>query len=81
MLQPVPVIEQFLLVQLRPGLHRPPLPGRERSGDHIDRVNADDCHLILPVRVEMRDMMLAAVVAPGYGLPVCVARALVTRTL
>ena len=60
LLQPIPVVKQFLLVQLRPGLHQPSLARGQRSRDQVDRLNSDDGHLILPVGVEVRYVVLPA---------------------
>jgi hypothetical protein len=46
LLQPIPVVKQFSLVQLRPGLHQSSLARGQRSRDHVDRLNSDDGDLI-----------------------------------
>ena len=60
LLQSVPVVEQFLLMQLCPGFDQTPLAGGQRSRHHVHGVNADDRHVILPIGVEVRDVMLPA---------------------
>lgn len=60
LLQAVPIVEQFLLVQLSPRLNQTALSRRERARDHVDGVNADNRDLFLPVRMKMGDVMLPA---------------------
>ena len=47
-------------MQLCPRLHQTPLPGGQGARHDLDGVDADDRDLILPVGVEMRDVMLPA---------------------
>jgi len=60
LLQPIPVVKQFPLMQLGPSFHQPSLARGQRSGDHIHRLNSDNRHLILPVGVEVRYVVLPA---------------------
>src|SRR5207249_7190934 len=47
------------LVELRPGFDESPLPSRQLAGDQLDRVNAEDGHVVLIVRVEVSAMVRA----------------------
>ena len=53
-LQTVPVGHQLFLVELRPCFDEPALASRQLPGDQIDRVDAEDGHVLLMVRVEVR---------------------------
>jgi len=59
-LQTVPVGHQLFLVELRPCFDEPALASRQLPGDQIDRVDAEDGHVVLMVRVEVRTMIRAA---------------------
>src|SRR5439155_1138337 len=59
-LQAVPVSHELLPVELRPRFDEPLLAPRQRTGDHVDRVDAEDGHVVLMVRMEVRAMMRAA---------------------
>jgi hypothetical protein len=63
-LQPLPIRDEFVLVQFRPGFDQPVLAARKRATDQLDGVNALNTDSVLVVRVEMRPVMWSA----GFGI-------------
>jgi hypothetical protein len=56
-LQELPIVLQFVSVNLRPGLNQPLLRLWQAASQAVDRVHGKDRGLILVVRVEMGAMM------------------------
>ena len=63
-LQPLPIRDEFVLVQFRPGFDQPLLAARERATDQLNGVNALNTDSVLVVRVEMRAVMWST----GFGI-------------
>ena len=59
LLQPVPVVQQFLLAQFSPRFDEAPLTRWKRARDHLNRIDADHHDLLLPVGVEMWGVMFS----------------------
>jgi hypothetical protein len=59
LLQTVPVVEELGLMKFGPGLNQLSLPRGQCPGDQLDRINAHNGHLILPIRVKMGKVVLA----------------------
>jgi len=56
-LQEIPIVLQFVAVNLRPRLDEPLLCLRQAAAQTLDRVQREDRGLLLVERVEMRPMM------------------------
>ena len=56
-LQSRPIGQQLFLVKFRPGLYQAPLAPWEFSGHQFDGIEAEDRHIVLVVRVEVRQVV------------------------
>ncbi len=63
-LEPLPIRQKVILVQLRPGHGQPMLASWESAADQLDGVNAINTDSALVVGVKMRPMMWGT----GFGI-------------
>ena len=63
-MHPLPIRDEFVLVQFRPGFDQPVLAARENATDQLNGVNAINTDSVLVVRVEMRPVMWST----GFGI-------------
>ncbi len=52
LLQALPIVSQFPVMQPRPSHNQPLLLGRKRAGNQIDRIDAEDSNGVLIVGVK-----------------------------
>jgi hypothetical protein len=58
-LEASPVSHQLTLMQLCPGLSQALLAAGKRSRDHLDRIDPDDCHVVLVICVKVWAVVMA----------------------
>ena len=63
-MEPLPIREEFILVQFRPGCNESVLASWEGATDQLKGVNAINAHSLLVVRVKMRPVMWRT----GFGI-------------
>jgi hypothetical protein len=63
-LQPLPIRQEFILVQFRPGFDESMLTSWEGTTDQLNGVNAINAHSLLVVCVKMRPVMWRT----GFGI-------------
>lgn len=59
-LQEIPIALKFFAMNLRPGLDEPLLGSSQAATEALDRIDGEDCSLILIVRMKMRPTVGAA---------------------
>jgi hypothetical protein len=59
-LKPLPIDNEFLLVQLGPSFHETLLPSWKRASNELDRFQAEHGHLTLIIGVEVRQLVRLA---------------------